>query len=293
MSSPHLDRPDEVITPGGLSIQGPHRVEAFERCPQLESFAHELHLRPVMARRGPGIGILVHDGLAYHYAYMLPVEQRPAWLVYENGFEMMRKRGKALFYPQEYIDVACLTYESYQKHYRTDNLYPIIIEHQFLVHFPNGEPYSCRTDLLAHCDYSTPGYCLAVVDHKTGAQMGNEGAKYSIDRQMASNIALARACGYDVRKVIINFLTTKTPFKCERFEVPINPYAYARLGDDTQYWLDRMKAIRLTHPDPMNRPRARTACVHGKFGPCDYMDLCWRGGNINQFTVPAEKVTKR
>lgn len=290
MSSPRHDGPilaAEVVAPGGLSLQGPHRVEAFATCPQLEAFAHELHLRSIFPKEPTDVGVLWHAGLAYHYAKGL--NPRPPWYVYSDGFECIERMGATK--PREFIDTARRMLEAYQLAYVTDAFTPLLVEHQFVVYFPNGEPYSCRSDTVGWMDYGTPGQRLVVMDHKGVGRMGNEGAKYAIDSQMATNLALARACGYDIKEIVINAQSRRT-YECRRFTVPINSAAYARIGSDVQYYLDQMKAIRQSHPDPMNRPRNRGACVR-KYGPCEFIELCWGGAGMDQFHVPADHVRKR
>jgi Trm5-related predicted tRNA methylase len=128
-----------------------------------------------------------------------------------------------------------------------------------------------------------PRWRCVVVDHKNVGKMGNESAKYYLDRQMVTNLALARAHGYPVEAVLVNVQSRRT-YECRRFEVPINPIHYNRLFADTIYFLDQMKAVRQTHLDPSNRPRNTAACV-GKFGQCDYYSLCWEGGSVGEFST--------
>jgi hypothetical protein len=283
MSTPHSDpaHRQEVITPGGLSVQGPHRVESFAKCPQMEAFGHELHLRSIYPREATDVGVLWHDGLAYHYAAQLPV--KPDWYVYKDSSEIIERRGATM--PRSFVDTALAMMAKYREAYAVDDLHPILIEHQFVVTFPNGEPYSCRTDLLAWqwVTVPEPRWRCVVVDHKNVGKMGNESAKYYLDRQMVTNLALARAHGYPVEAVLVNVQSRRT-YECRRFEVPINPIHYNRLFADTIYFLDQMKAVRQTHLDQSNRPRNTAACV-GKFGQCDYYSLCWEGGSVGEFST--------
>lgn len=286
MSTPHHD--GGIVVPGGLSLQGPHRVESFATCPQLEAFGHEMHLRSIFPKEPTDVGVLWHAGLAYHYgAQMNP---RPDWLVYANATEIIERMGVGK--PRSFIDTTLQMMAAYRTAYAVDDLRPVLVEHQFVVYFPNGEPYSCRTDLLAWQWLPAENrWRLVIVDHKNVGKMGNEGAKYHLDRQMVTNLVLARANGYPVEAVIINAQSRRN-YECRRFEVPINIYNFNRLSADTNYWLDRMKEARQSYPDPTNRPRHSGACVR-KFGPCDYYSLCWEGGSIDEFHVPAEYLNRR
>lgn len=289
MSTPHHDGP--IVSPGGPSLQGPHRVEAFALCPQLEAFGHEMHLRSIFPKEPTSVGTMIHAGLAYYYG--LQLKERPAWLVYDSPLTMIELEGKKSGYPQDFINTSKAAYESYVGHYHgRDSLNPVLVEHQFVITASNGEPYSCRTDLLA---WDRERGVFVIVDHKCVGKIGNEGAKYHVDRQMTTNIWLARLHGYDVRGAVINAIHRKPPYECVRFDVPTNEINFERIADDTAYYLAKMRQVRLSHPDPRNRPRNTGACVGWKhedevspefkraFGPCEYYGLCWQGQAIEQF----------
>lgn len=285
MSGPR--RPDSPVWPGGPSLQGPHRVASFTLCPQMEAYGHELHLRPIIDKATTGIGTLVHAGLAYRYAAMLPV--RPEWFVYPEGYTAIRELG---FDRPDFRDAAIEIFAAYEARYAVNIWRPILVEHQFVVHFANGEPYSCRTDLLAADAWGR----IWVIDHKTcGRLSGSLTAKYCVDRQMITNLALAKVCaaqfGYDpnaVAGVIVNEMSRQSPSQFQRGEIGISAIAYGRLWEDTIYYLDRMKAVRQAHPDPRKRPRNTDACESKYGGTCDFYGLCWGGASEAEFKIPAE-----
>lgn len=283
MSSPRRDQP--VVWPGGPSLQGPHRVGSFAICPQLEAWAHDLHLRPVLEKPAPAIGTLIHAGLAYRYAAMLP--QRPEWFVYADGYQAIQE----LAANPEFREIALRVFAAYEEFYRVNRWTPVLVEHQFIVHFANGEPYSARTDLLA---IENGEYVL--IDHKSVGRLSSSiGARYASDRQMLTGLALARACGYDIRRVVINALTREMPYPSfQRYDVPINSVAFSRLGVDTEYYLSRMAEVRRSHPDPRSRPRNWDGCTT-KFndGLCDYYRLCTTDGGFEDFHVPEEHLHGR
>src|SRR5687767_11947617 len=169
MSSPRRDF--SVVWPGGPSWQGPHRVGAFALCPQMEGFAHELHLRPVIEGPYTAIGTLIHAALAYRYAQFL--NPRPHWFVYPDGETAIR----TLASNEEYRDTALRMYEAYQTQYRYNVWRPVLVEEQLMVRFPNGEPYTARVDLLAR-----DGNDLVLVDHKSvGKITSSIGYRYRAD----------------------------------------------------------------------------------------------------------------
>lgn len=259
--------PTSPIWPGGLSKQGPHRVGAFATCPQLEAFAHELHLRHSIEKIAPAIGNLVHVGLAYRYGQLLP--QRPAWLVYNSGRDALWICG---YNNPEARDEALRVFDAYEAFYQQNTWQPLLVEHQFEVSI-EGEPYTARTDLLA-----VENGEIVLIDHKTVRKItGNIGRSYRADRQMLTGLALARASGWDVKRVVINALSKEQPTpRFARFDVPISHVAYARLGEDTAYTLRQMKETRLRYPDPTNRPRNWDACMR-KYGLCDFYSVCTEG----------------
>lgn len=278
MSGPRRD--GSPVWPGGGSLQGPHRLAAFSLCPQMEAYGYELHLRPIIDKVAPKVGTLVHAGLAYRYAAMLP--ERPDWFVYADGYEAIRELG---YDRPDFRDEALNMFAAYEAHYKPNIWRPLLVEYQFVVTFPNGEPYSCRTDMLCEDQWGVQW----IVDHKTcGRLSGSITAKYCIDRQMVTNLALARMCGYNPQGVIINEISRQPTPQFQRGEVGINPTAYNRLWADTNYYLDRIAAVRQSHPDPRQRPRNTDACESKYGGTCDFYGLCWGGATEHEFKVPAE-----
>lgn len=263
---PDTRRSTSPVWPGGLSLQGPHRVGAFALCPQLEAFGYELGLRPIMPKPAPAIGNLVHVGLAYRYGTLLA--QRPEWLVYPDGRWAIWNCGQDT---PNYAEEAMRVFDAYEAHYQVNVWQPLLVEHQFKIEM-EGEPYTCRSDLIA-----LEGADAVLIDHKTVSRMKSRiGRDYRMDRQMLTGLWLARAHGYDVRRVIINALSKETPPRFERFDVPISAEAYGRLDEDTRHTLRAMKHVRERFPDPLKRPRTLESCVR-KYGQCDFWRLCADG----------------
>lgn len=284
MSAPHRDIPN-VIWPGGLSLNGPHAVGSFALCPQLHGFAHEMHLRAVVESEATAVGTLVHAGLAYRYAAAL--NPRPDWYVYADGYDAIKRLAKN----PDFADLALRVFAGYEEHWARvgDPWQPVLVEHQFVVQFPSGL-YSARTDLLA-LEYGE----FVLIDHKTCRKLSDSiRGQYAADRQMLTGLAIARASGYDVKRVVINALTKERPFpNFARYEIPLNHVAFSTLGRDTEYYIRQQAAVRAEFPDPMNRPRNWDACVR-KYGVCDYFGLCTgASGAEHEFHVPAEYLASR
>jgi hypothetical protein len=236
-------------------------------------------LRPVISKLATSVGTLVHAGLAYYYAFGL--HPRPDWYVYPDGFTAIRTLGADR---PDYAELAEGIFADYVAHYaKNDPWEAVLVEHQFVVDF-DGMPYSARIDLLAR-----EGNDLVLIDHKSvGRISGSLGAGYAADWQMLTGLAQCRAAGYDVKRVVINAMSRERPFsKLQRFEVPILPHAYARLGKDVAYHLKQMKRVREDYPDPRDRPRNGNACM-GKYGACDFFDVCHKGTGWEMLAVPSE-----
>jgi len=275
-----------AIWPGGASKQGPHRIGAACICPQYEAFSQEMYLRPIVEKDVTLIGTLVHVGLAYRYGMLLA--ERPSWLVYPDGRTALWTCGA---HRPELAEVALYVFDAYQAFWGPPQWRPLLVEHQFEVSL-EGEPYTSRLDLLA-----MEGNDCIIVDHKTKGYIKREtGYEYRTDRQMLTQLALARTFGYDVKRVVINAMTRPKPSKMgfydlqnfspkfARFDVPISAVAYGRLWEDTVWALRNLKAMRAAYPDPTNRPRVYESCVR-VYGPCDFNPLCSDGlVRINEFT---------
>lgn len=278
--SPGHTQETKVVWPGGASKQGPHRVGAFATCAQLEAFGYDLMLQPNVEKDAPVIGTLVHVGMAYRYGMLLP-KPWPTWLVYPDARTALWTCG---YDRPDLAREALRIFDSYCAHY--DRLIqagivrqwrPIYVEHQFEVPFPmpdgTTEPYTARVDLIAY-----DGDDLLLIDHKFGGKLSyHYGTVYRSDRQMLTCLALARAHGCDIKRVVMNVGTREYPeSRFGRFEVPVSAEAYGRLGAETQYVLERMHDVRARFPDPTNRPRTFESCIR-KYGPCNFKPVCEDG----------------
>lgn len=279
MPDANLGRPNTgAVWPGGASKQGPHRIGNFCLCPQLEAFAQELFLRPLVEKDATKIGTLVHVGLAYRYGALLSV--KPDWLVYPDGRHAIWICGADR---PHLAEVALYIFDHYEAYYAVNTWQPLLVEHQFEIQL-EGEPYTARLDLLA-----IENGQIILPDHKSKGYIKREtGYEYRADRQMMTCLALARYFGYDVQRVVINAMLRPRPNKMgfydlqnfkpkfARFDVPVSEVAYGRLWEDTVWALRNMKAVRQQYPDPTQRPKVWENCIRA-YGPCDFMPVCTEG----------------
>lgn len=262
---------------------------AFLICPQYHGFGYEMGLRPVEDKEALILGSLVHVGLAYHYG--LRMNPRPEWMVYPTPVDP-DPRVALWTCGQDNLDIAQKAlnlFDEYVAFYNVPTLQPILIEHQFdSILDIDGVPekYTLRIDLLA-TDTTTNE--LVLVDHKSVYKFSKwTGVDYRTDREMLTGLALCRAYGYDVKRVIINGMqkgTKENPKpRFQRFDVPVSEDAYNRLGGDIMHGIRMMRLTKQAYPDPTNRPRTSESCVR-KFGRCQYYPVCADGAqNLVQFT---------
>ena len=265
-------------------------LEAFSICPQYHAFAYDMGLRPTEDKEALVLGGLIHVGLAYHYG--MRMNPRPAWMVYPTP-EAPSYRDAIWTIGFANLDIAekaLRIVDAYVAHYSAPTLMPLLIEHQFGVEIPVGtlpEKYTLRIDMLAQ-DWAASGE-VVLLDHKSAYKLTKwVGHDYRADREMLTGLALCRAHGYDVKRVVINAIqkgTKENPTPAfQRYDVPISETAYARIGAETAYWIQRMREVRQSHPDPENRPRAYASCVR-KYGRCQFYPVCADGPqNLVQFT---------
>jgi hypothetical protein len=267
-------------------------VEAFTICAQLHAFGYEMGLQPTERKEALILGSLIHVGLAYRYA--MRMNPRPEWLVYPNpeapnGRDAIWTIGYA---DRDLAEKALKIFDAYEAYYTQPVLQPVLVEQQLEAMFNiDGQPmrYTLRIDLLAH-DHSVEGNgALTLLDHKSAYKLTKwVGHNYRADREMLTGLALCRIAGHNVERVVINAIQKGTKEKPEpqfqRYGVPISETAYARIGAETEFWLRRMRDIRITHPNPEDRPRSYASCMR-KFGLCDFWKVCADGPhNLAQYT---------
>jgi len=298
---PDVRAPEEpglarIIRPGhrfGPKPEGPqiHRtscssIGSFAVCPQVHAFGYEMGLKAADEKPARKIGSLVHVALAYHYGAMLPV--RPEWMVYPTP-QSPDPRHALWTCAQgdgEIATEALRIFDAYVAFYPTPIWKPILVEHQFdVVMDVDGTPerYTLRIDLLAE-DMRDGALCL--IDHKSAYKITrNTGLGYRADREMLTALALCRANGHDVKRVVINAMTKENPEPhFGRFDVPISAEAYSRIGQDTAFLIRQMRAVSSAYPDPRSRPRVYESCI-SKFGVCDFWAICSDGPHrLAEFT---------
>ncbi len=190
-------------------------IEAFSICAQYHGLAYDAGLKAADEKPARAVGTLVHVGLAYRYGALLPV--RPEWMVYPTP-AAPDPREALWTVGQDNIEAkteALRVFDAYQANYPIEaNIWePVLVEHQFeaVLQIPGGPPerYTLRIDLLAE-DVQTGELILA--DHKTAYKITkNVGTGYRTDREMITALAMCRAHGYDVKRVVINAMTKENP----------------------------------------------------------------------------------
>lgn len=249
-------------------------LTAFINCPQLYAFGYEMGLGLEFEEPARKIGSLLHVGLAYRYGGLL--EQKPSWMVYPGPREAIWTCGQNT--PEAAIEALRL-FDAYVEAYPQPQWRPLLVEHQFqtdLMIDGRTERYTLRVDLVG---YDVNDGALTLVDHKSiGRMTAKVGQRYTVDREMLTGLALCRAAGLDIERVVINAISKERPPRFGLFDVALSPEAYARLGTETVDWIRRLRQVAADHPDPTERPRAYENCM-GKYGVCDFYSVCAHSKN--------------
>jgi hypothetical protein len=271
--------------PGGASARGSHRLAATHSCERLWTLRYEYGIVPLITKPWTLLGTLVHHCLAYHYAAQLPGE-KPDWFSRPLD-DVLNEEGAG---NPSLIRTARDVYEFYKRHFAAgDTWSPVKVEHEFSATVgqldPGGpfpeldqEVITARTDLLMEAN----GY-LWIVDHKTTSGGWNsdrlpawkDDGEYLMSWQAMLYLHIARIEMQDreVRGFIIQRVKRKAPYDVDRNVLRIPALAYRAVPRAARMMVKREKEIqaRLALGES---PTPNFAACQGRYGPCDYRDLC-------------------
>jgi len=284
-------------SPSGASTRGPHRLSAVRVCERKWAFRYHWDFRPPARadkdwRLG---GTLIHLCLAYYYASRMPVETQPHWFKVKDLYQALKDEGQGR---DHVIESAKASLAAYMQEYAADDIRPMWIEKEWTAKLgeldPGGpwpelddEEVTCRSDLVYELTRSGFGN---IMDHKsfgvsktrrdgTLVKWSPDG-EFSLNWQILVNLQIVRAellrMGRDptwLRGFVIQRCTRNSPYVFDRNVVPISQAAYSYtprlLRKAVKMELDLMARIEAGDaPDPNY-----DAC-YGKYGPCDYIDVC-------------------
>lgn len=267
-----------VLNSPGPSRRGTHRLIDFDRCPQRFAYKYVLRLMPVSEPGGRGLGTLLHIGLEQRY---LRLADRP----HLDPIEAMRRAPARLAVSYEKARALYLAYAEYW-HDDWERFTVLDVENEIAVKV-GGHLHTQKFDLIV----KTPAERVVVYDHKTtSGDVSSHWREWGIARQFISATMIMQAVceekyGLPFGGIEINTIGTRQPFEFDRHEIHVAPehVKHGALGiRDTN---DRIESL-LSARDPWLYHR--TYACQGRYGMCEYLDLCERGKDALGAYVAAE-----
>lgn len=281
--------------PSGASSRGSHQLSCVQECPERYKLRYIDKLRTKVEPSFRLGGTLVHDAIGHLYAERMleRTGTTPSWWTGHPLDQVLEQAGQG--YP-ELIRNAHEVYDAYKAYWwgqRNEDWAPVAIEEEFRAKLSELDPdpanadpetddetVTCRTDLVVR---SGATGALVVVDHKTKATEGRTGklaiwrpdGEFRISWQAMVNLHILRVRypGEVVVGFVINRMSRREPYDFDRHLLRISPSAY----NEVPSVLRRLvKAERGIIADVSNGGRAMKAfwSCYGRYGPCDYVDLC-------------------
>lgn len=298
--------------PSGASKRGSHQLASIFSCPRKWQLRYRKGIREARDKKFRIGGTLHHDTIAYIYAERI-IEQgiwpTPSWWTGEPLHDILDKHGEG--WPEQ-IALAKEMYDAYRNKWwfgsYPEPWEPVAAEEQFVGRIGDVDPLgdgvddpladeivTCGTDLVIR---NTLTNQLWIVDHKSKgfdffaprhAQRmepwvrrstgGGDHEQYLVHWQSLVNLHLVRRAFPDhiVAGFMINrFTREKTKdgrFLFDRHTLHTSPRVYARAPKvmryavaQEAYWDGIIAAGGQAEPHYW-------AC-HGKYGTCDYIELC-------------------
>lgn len=288
------DPTTKTVTPSGASSRGSHRLACVAQCERKWFLRYVHNLRPVDEPEFRLLGTLQHDAIAYHYAQRMINEsgKTPTWWTGKTLDEILEEAGRGA---PHLVDAAKTCGDAYADHWQGEDWEPLAVEEEFKATIgeldPGGgddrsldsEIVTCRSDLVVRVKSSG---MVFIVDHKTkGGGWGTTGAhrlpkwkdggEYQISWQAMINLYLVRLAYPNevVRGFIINRVKRKPPFDFDRHVLTISPRAYAAVPRVIRAQIAKEREV-LGMVDADIAPRPSYWQCYGRFGPCDYIDIC-------------------
>ena len=294
------DRMTASVQHGGSSKRGPHRL-ASTACERLWTLRSVYGL---VSKYDPPLrlqGTLIHDCLAFHNASLM--SQPPSWFQTRTLEEALAIDGAG---QPQLIRVAKEVYEAYKLRHAGDTWRPIFVEEEFEASIgeldPGGpdstldsEVVTCRTDLVIETNGE-----LWIVDHKsTGGGWGGkerletwkDDGEYKMNWQVLMNLHILRAPsnaarfgGKTIKGFIIQRIKHRTPFDFDRHPVHVPALAYQAAPRAARQYVAKEREI-LAKINRGESPTPNFSSCFGRYGKCDYYDLCAAGSKSEQQTI--------
>lgn len=308
MSNPAL--PVVQAGPSGASARGSHQLAAISQCPRKWYLRYRKRIREVKDKEFRIAGTLHHNAIAYAYAERV-IEQGkypvPSWWDGRPLADILEERGAG--WPVQ-VQLAKEMYDAYQNFWWNSPVpepwEPVAVEEEYQARLGDLDPLlgedpladeivTCGTDLIVRnvntnqlwiSDHKSKGFdpfnrskverLEPWVRKSTG---GGDHEQYKVHWQALVNLHLVRRAFPDeiVGGFIINrFSRKKTKagqFLFDRHTLHASPRVYARAPKVMRYAVQKELDL-----DGMvaagEQPEPHYWACHGKYGCCDYIDLC-------------------
>ena len=285
-ATPHslIAKPGEA-SGGGASRRGSHRLAAAVTCERLWALRYLRGIVPKTQKSFQLSGTLIHTHLAYWFADML--DEKPKWYQEKTLEEAIMDDGEG--YP-DLIRQAEEAAEAFKQHYAGEPWMPLAVEEEYVTTVgainPNApddikdEQLTCRVDLIAI--WNGEAWCI---DHKTQAGHSSSGrlakwrgdGQFGLNWQVFQNLWILRTqdppLPYPVRGFAINRVKRTQPFDFDRHALQPPEIAYNDAPLMITAAIQRERDIQ-ARVLAGGKPTPNFAACHGRYGKCDYYDVC-------------------
>lgn len=286
----------------GASKRGSHQIATVFQCPRKWYLRYRKGIREREDKEYRMAGTLGHLAIAHRYAERI-IEQgiwpAPTWWDGRSIDDALETVGEG--WPQ-LVPVARELYDAYPNYWWHGTLAepwePVAVEEQFFARLgdldplPDGvedlwadEVITCGTDLVVR---NTVTDMLWIPDHKSKGfdpfgrsssprmePWRRDSEQYTVHWQALVNLLIVRQAFPDkvVGGFIINRFTRKQPFLFDRHTLHVSPRVYAEAPAQIRRAV--MEEARIDNlVNAGGRPAPNYWACHGKYGCCDYVELC-------------------
>lgn len=285
-ASPHslIAKPADASS-GGASRRGSHRLAAAMTCERLWALRYLKGIVPKAQKNFQLLGTLIHTHVAYWFAEKL--DEKPKWYYEKTLEEAILDDGEG--YP-DLMRTAEEASAAFQHHYASEPWHPYSVEEEYVTTVgainPNApdeikdEQLTCRVDLLAV--WNGEIWC---VDHKTQSGQSSTGrlakwksdGQFGLNWQVFQNLWILRtqepALPYPVRGFAINRIKRSAPYDFDRHALQPPELAYNDAPIMITAAVQRERDIQ-EKILAGGKPTPNYAACHGRYGKCDYHDVC-------------------
>lgn len=291
LDAPLAATPEKMTSsPSGVSAHGSHQLAAANTCERMFYLRYVKRIVPNGDNEPPWrlVGSLVHLCLSYHYQAQIQ-PPHPRWFTERPLDEAISAEGRG---HMDIVRTAKEVYEYYRQHCGAgDTWRPVHVEQQFSASIGEMDPgrvgkngeidttiLTAKPDLIAEANGS-----LWVVDHKCSAggwskdrlERWKDDGEYLLAWQpmLYLHIIRKRLAPRQVKGFVIQRIKRKLPYDVDRNPLRIPARAYSQVPRTARKLVERETEI-LEGVAQGEPPIPNFSACMGRYGPCDYRDLC-------------------